>query len=81
MHLVVFELKIPASERPHTTHYTMQTRDQHLLNRLKPIGFFMYHQAQHSKILHGVRFALSVLYGSRNRQRTLLYMSLTDRFL
>ena len=28
---------------------------------LKPGGFFTYHQSQHSKILHGARFALSVL--------------------
>jgi hypothetical protein len=33
------------------------------------------------KILHGFRFALSVLYGSQNSQRPLLYTSLTDRFL
>ena len=30
-------------------------------NLLKPSGFFTYHQVEHSKILHGVRFALSVL--------------------
>jgi len=41
---------------------------------LKPSGFFTYH---HSKIVYGARFALSVLYGSQNRQRPLLYMSLT----
>jgi len=40
----------------------------------------MYHQAQHSKILHGARFAFSVLYGSQNRQRPLLYTSLIDWF-
>jgi len=34
----------------------------------------------HSKILHGVRFMLSVLYGYQNRERPLLYTSLTDRF-
>ena len=33
------------------------------------------------KILHGARFALSVLYGYQNRQRLLLYTSLTDWFL
>jgi len=33
------------------------------------------------KILHGSRWALSVLYGSHNRQRPLLYTSLTDWFL
>ena len=32
-----------------------------------------------SKILHGVRFALSFLYGPQNRQRPLLYTSLTFR--
>jgi hypothetical protein len=38
----------------------------HTFNLLKPSGFFTYHQLQHSKILHGSRFALSVLYGSQN---------------
>jgi len=33
------------------------------------------------KILHGARFALSVLKGSQNRQRPLVYTSLTDWFL
>ena len=33
------------------------------------------------KILHGARFALSVLYGSHNRQRPLLYTALTEWFL
>jgi hypothetical protein len=51
------------------------------LNLLKPSGFFTYHQVLHSAVLHGVRFALSVLYGSENRQRRLLYTSLTDWFL
>jgi len=40
-----------------------------LLHLLKPSGFFTYRQVQYSKILHGARFALSVLYGSENRQR------------
>jgi Ni,Fe-hydrogenase I cytochrome b subunit len=40
----------------------------------------MYHQVQHSKIPNVARFALSILYGSQNRQRTLLYTSLTDWF-
>jgi len=30
------------------------------------------------KILHGARFALSILYGSQHRERLLLYTSLTD---
>ena len=47
-------------------------------NLLKPSGFFTFHQVSHSKILHGARFALSVLYGYQNRQRLLLYTSLTD---
>jgi hypothetical protein len=47
-------------------------------NRLKPSGFCAYHQVEHSEILHGTRFALSVLYGSQNRQRLLLYTSLPD---
>ena len=48
---------------------------------LKPSGFFTYHQVEHSKILHGARFALSVLYGYQNRQRLFPYTSLTDRLL
>jgi len=51
------------------------------LNPLQSSGFFTYRQVQHSKILHGARFALSVLYGSENRQRPLIYTSLTDWFL
>ena len=42
-------------------------------NLLKPGGFFTYHQFQHPKILHDIRLALSVLYGSQNRQRPSLY--------
>ena len=30
-------------------------------NLSKPSGFFTYHQIEHSKILHGARFAFSVL--------------------
>ena len=51
------------------------------INLLKPSGFFTYRQVKNSEILHGARFALSVLYGSQNRQRPLLYTSLTDWFL
>jgi hypothetical protein len=51
------------------------------INLLHPSGFFTYHQVLHSKILHGARFSLSVLYGSQNRQRFLLYTSSTDWFL
>ena len=47
-------------------------------NLLKHSGFFTYHQVEHSKILHGVHFALSVLYGYQNRQRLLLCTALTD---
>ena len=47
------------------------------INLLKSSGFLTYHQVQHSKILHGSRFVLSVLCGSQNRQRLLLYTSLT----
>ena len=39
-------------------------RSKHLLdvfNLLKRSGFFTYHQFEHSKILHGVPFAFSVL--------------------
>ena len=52
-----------------------------LLNLLKPSGFSKYHQVYHSKILHGARFALSVLCGYQNRQRLLLYTALTVWFL
>jgi hypothetical protein len=41
------------------------------LNLLMPSGFF----------LNGARCALSVLYGSQNRQLPLLYTSSTDWFL
>ena len=51
------------------------------INLLKPSGFFTYHHVLHSKILLGARFALSVLCGYQNRQRLLLYTSLTDWFL
>ena len=37
------------------------------VNLLKPSSFFTYHKVQHSKILHGAHFALSVLYGYQNR--------------
>jgi hypothetical protein len=47
------------------------------INHSKPSGFFTYHQVQHSKLLHGVSFALSVLYGSQNKQRLSLYSALT----
>ena len=42
-------------------------------NLLTPSGFFTYHQVEHSKILHGARFALSVLYGYQNRATFALY--------
>ena len=51
------------------------------INLLKASGFFTYHQVEHSKILHGTRFALSVLYGYQNRQRLFPYTSLTDWLL
>ena len=55
---------------------------KNLFNLLKPSGFFTYHQVEHKKkILHGAHFALSVLYGSQNRQLLLLYTSLTEWFL
>jgi hypothetical protein len=56
-------------------------RNNVAFNHLKPSGFFTYHQVEHSKILHGARFVLSVLYGSQNRQRSLMYTSLTGWFL
>jgi len=52
-----------------------------LINLSEPTSFFTYHQVEHSKILHGDRFAFSVLYGSKSRQQHLLYTALTDRFL
>jgi len=51
-----------------------------VINLLKLSGFFTYHLVLHSKILHGARFALSVLCGSQNKQRLLLYTSLSDWF-
>ena len=54
---------------------------EYFFNLLKPSSFFLQHQVQHPKILHGARFALSVLYGYQNRQRLLLYTALTDWFL
>ena len=51
------------------------------LNLLKPSGFFTYHQFEHSEILHGACFAFGGLYGYQNRQRLLLYTSLTDWLL
>ena len=51
------------------------------INLLKPSGLFPHHRVEHSKILHGARFALSVLYVYQNRQRLVLYTALTDRFL
>jgi hypothetical protein len=53
----------------------------HLVNLLKPSNFFTYHQVCHSKILHGPRLAFSVLCLFQNRQRLLLYTSLTEWFL
>jgi len=50
------------------------------IDLLKTSGFFTYQQVEHSKILHGARLALSILYGSKKRQRLLLYISLTDWF-
>ena len=47
------------------------------INLLKPSGLFTYHQVKLSKILHGARFVLSVLYRSQNGQRPLLYTTLT----
>jgi hypothetical protein len=52
-----------------------------IVNLLKPSGFFTYHHVQHSKFLHGARFALSVLNVSQNRQRLLLHAAQTDWFL
>jgi hypothetical protein len=61
--------------------YQNQIDERVLFNLLKPSGFFTCHQVQNSKIPHGARFALRVLYGYQNRQRLLLYTSLTDRCL
>ena len=51
------------------------------INILNPSGFFTYRQVENSKILHGARFALSVLCGYQNRQRLLLCTALTDWLL
>jgi len=81
-----FEPTIPASEQPQNealdrapTGIVKPNID--VIKLSKPSGFSTYHQVKHSEILHGARFALSVLYGSQNRQRPLLYTSLTDWFL
>ena len=52
-----------------------------MINLLNPSGYFTYHKVYSSKILRGACFALSVLYGYQNRQRRLLYISLTGWFL
>ena len=52
---------------------------QQTINLIKPRGF-LYVPQDLTKILHGARFALSVLYESQNRQRLLLYASLTGWF-
>jgi hypothetical protein len=57
------------------------TENFHRLNVLKLSSFVKYRQVYHSKILHGARFAFNDLYGSKSRQRPLLYTSLTDWFL
>ena len=51
------------------------------INLLKPSGFFMFHQVEYSKILHGAHFVLSVLYGYQNKQQLFPYTSLTDWLL
>ena len=55
--------------------------DSQQINLLTPSGFFTYYQVEHSKILHGAGFAFSRLYGYQNRQRLLLYTSLTGWLL
>jgi 1,4-alpha-glucan branching enzyme len=55
--------------------------EQSYFNHSKPSGFFTYHKTKHSKILHGARFVFSVLYGSQNRERPLLYTLLNYLFL
>jgi len=45
-------------------HCVQDDESSGCINLLKPSGFFTYRQVKHSEILHGARFALSVLYGS-----------------
>jgi hypothetical protein len=52
--------------------YRIIIRTESIFNHLKASGFFTYHQVKYSKILHGSRFALSVLYGSQKRELPLL---------
>ena len=52
-----------------------------VFNLLTPSGFFTYYQVEHSKILHGAGFAFGGFYGYQNRQRLLLYTSLTGWLL
>ena len=61
--------------------YHLSQSEMRLINFLKPSGYFTYHKVQYSKILRGAPFALSVLCGSQNIQRLLLYTSLTDWLL
>ena len=52
------------------------------LKLLKPDGStLLTTRFKIKKILYGARFAFSVLYGFQNKQRLLLYISLTDWFL
>jgi len=71
MPAVEFERTVSTGERPQTyalDRATTGTGELSMfdINILKPSGFFTYHQVEHTKILHGARFALSILYGSQN---------------
>ena len=56
---------------PHSKQKAMTTQwsywSNSYINLLKPSGFFTYHKVEHSKIVHGARFALSVLCGYQKR--------------
>ena len=48
---------------------------------VRPSGYYMYHQFQHSKILSAHRVFLRAVYGSHNQQLLLLHTALGDFFL
>jgi len=55
---------------------------QDFINPLKPSGYFMYHQDQHSKILHSAHTVyLHVLSRSQNKHQLFPHIELNDWFL
>ena len=53
-----------------------------VVNKLRFSGYFIYHQVEHSQIPRSAHTVyLYVLCGSQNKQRLLLYTTLTDWFV